>query len=37
MLISIECNQILFYIMPHHNGSHYEKQILSQFETQTLT
>ena len=29
MLITCECNQILFHIMSCHDGSHYEKQIVS--------
>ena len=29
MLYTYEHNQILFHIMPCHDGSHYEKQIIS--------
>ena len=35
-LITYECNRILFHITPCHDGSHCAKQIISQFEMQTL-
>ena len=29
MLVTCGCNQILFHATPHHDGSHYEKQMIS--------